>query len=69
MNLLYARRFFAGVAVATSRKGNDADKDSGKNKVLLITNRYTSRPYLYSFRDTCWQHPRTSFLSDKDFLH
>ncbi len=41
MNLLYARRFFAGVAVATSRKGNDADKDSSKNKVWLITNRYT----------------------------
>lgn len=33
MNLLYARRFFVGVAVATSKKNNAADKDSGKNTV------------------------------------
>lgn len=41
MNLSYARHFFAGVVVATSRKSNDADEDSDKNTVGLIANRCT----------------------------
>ena len=45
MNHSYARRFFAGVAVATSRKSNDADGDSDKNRVRLITNCCTSEGY------------------------
>ena len=42
MNILYARRLFAGAAVATSKKDNAAYENSSMNKVQLITKHYTS---------------------------